>query len=327
MTLPNKTIVFLSHSPSREEALFAWTLQLAQRLQARVLVLTVLPEIKMGVLEWVKNVLPSELIEKQTAVVLAQQSHWHDLARSANVDLNLMVDFGKEFYKAIQVVVKHQACWLIKLADEDDSSLTTLFSSQDMHLLRKCPCALLLHKTGSVLPFERVMVALDVDVDEYLDSPTRHKNALSQTLLQQALLVSGVAVETPHPPQPLSIAHAWRADAEDLMRSWNSDLTDEDLMRYREHIRAQHHGALEYELADIRQQMPNLNVYLASGTAQEVIPDLVSQQHIDLLVMGTLSRSGLPGLLIGNTAENILEKVHCSVLALKPEGFVSPVLP
>ena len=41
--------------------------------------------------------------------------------------------------------------------------------------------------------------------------------------------------------------------------------------------------------------------------------------------MGTVARTGIPGLLIGNTAETILQRVDCSVLAVKPDGFVSPV--
>jgi nucleotide-binding universal stress UspA family protein len=41
--------------------------------------------------------------------------------------------------------------------------------------------------------------------------------------------------------------------------------------------------------------------------------------------MGTVARTGIPGLLIGNTAEGVLNQVDCSLLALKPEGFVSPV--
>jgi nucleotide-binding universal stress UspA family protein len=38
-----------------------------------------------------------------------------------------------------------------------------------------------------------------------------------------------------------------------------------------------------------------------------------------------VARRGIPGLLIGNTAERILRKLPCSVLAVKPDGFVSPV--
>jgi universal stress protein E len=42
-------------------------------------------------------------------------------------------------------------------------------------------------------------------------------------------------------------------------------------------------------------------------------------------VMGTLGRTGIPGFFIGNTAEEILQTTHASVLAIKPTGFVSPV--
>ena len=41
--------------------------------------------------------------------------------------------------------------------------------------------------------------------------------------------------------------------------------------------------------------------------------------------MGTVGRTGVAGLVVGNTAETILEQLQCSILALKPPGFVSPV--
>jgi universal stress protein E len=41
--------------------------------------------------------------------------------------------------------------------------------------------------------------------------------------------------------------------------------------------------------------------------------------------MGTVGRAGIAGLLIGNTAEKILHQVECSVMTVKPDGFVSPV--
>lgn len=46
---------------------------------------------------------------------------------------------------------------------------------------------------------------------------------------------------------------------------------------------------------------------------------------VDRVVMGTVVRTGIARSIIGNTAEKILEQVSCSVLALKPAGFVSPV--
>ncbi|NJO21650.1 MAG: universal stress protein [Sphingomonadales bacterium] len=41
--------------------------------------------------------------------------------------------------------------------------------------------------------------------------------------------------------------------------------------------------------------------------------------------MGTVTRTGIAGFLIGATAEDVLRQVDCSVLTVKPDGFVTPV--
>ena len=66
-------------------------------------------------------------------------------------------------------------------------------------------------------------------------------------------------------------------------------------------------------------------VHLVKGRAGDVIPDLAESLEADLVVIGTVGRTGVPGLLIGNTAEEILNSVDCSVLTLKPEGFQTPI--
>ena len=50
-----------------------------------------------------------------------------------------------------------------------------------------------------------------------------------------------------------------------------------------------------------------------------------SGRGVDILVMGSVARSGIAGFLMGNTAENIMRKLDCDLVALKPKGFVSPV--
>jgi nucleotide-binding universal stress UspA family protein len=41
--------------------------------------------------------------------------------------------------------------------------------------------------------------------------------------------------------------------------------------------------------------------------------------------MGSLGRTGIPGFLIGNTAEKVLRHGGPSIIAVKPDRFVSPV--
>ncbi len=51
----------------------------------------------------------------------------------------------------------------------------------------------------------------------------------------------------------------------------------------------------------------------------------MKKNAVDLLVLGTVARSGLGGFFIGNTAEKILNRIQCSVLALKPSEFKSSI--
>ena len=66
-------------------------------------------------------------------------------------------------------------------------------------------------------------------------------------------------------------------------------------------------------------------VHLVKGKPSKEIPLMVEKYNIDLVVMGTVARTGIPGFIIGNTAEAILELIQCSVLAIKPDGFKSPI--
>jgi nucleotide-binding universal stress UspA family protein len=66
-------------------------------------------------------------------------------------------------------------------------------------------------------------------------------------------------------------------------------------------------------------------IHLIQGEAGDVIPQLTREKNIDLLVMGTVARTGIAGFLVGNTAENIISRLNCSLLAVKPEGFICPI--
>jgi universal stress protein E len=65
--------------------------------------------------------------------------------------------------------------------------------------------------------------------------------------------------------------------------------------------------------------------HFVSGHAVDVIPRLARQQHVQLVVMGAISRSGLKRLVIGNIAEQVLDALPCDVLVMKPTNFKSPV--
>ena len=71
----------------------------------------------------------------------------------------------------------------------------------------------------------------------------------------------------------------------------------------------------------------NPKIHLAKGWAHEEIPKLAKELNIDAMVMGTVGRIGVPGFIMGNTAETILSQINCSVVAIKPPGFKTNVTP
>jgi nucleotide-binding universal stress UspA family protein len=64
---------------------------------------------------------------------------------------------------------------------------------------------------------------------------------------------------------------------------------------------------------------------LGIGNPWQVIVRTANRLDAGLIVMGTVGRTGIPGFIIGNTAEKVLRHCDRSILAVKPDGFVSPV--
>lgn len=68
-----------------------------------------------------------------------------------------------------------------------------------------------------------------------------------------------------------------------------------------------------------------LVLQLIRGTPDTVIYEQSREIVADIVVTGTVARTGLRGVFIGNTAENSIKTLQCPVLAVKPDGFISPL--
>jgi len=75
---------------------------------------------------------------------------------------------------------------------------------------------------------------------------------------------------------------------------------------------------------DVR-SIPGRSGFHVKDWARKVILELAQQVGADLIVMGTIARTGIPGFFTGNTAESILNQIVCSVLAIKPAGLITPI--
>lgn len=249
--------------------------------------------------------------------------------RSIAPDLapNILVADGVNFIEIIKAVIRNDIDLLVKCA-EDKDWLSSLFGSEDMHLLRKCPCPVLMLKQGHDARFTDVLVTADINDDLEEQDKTLVQNQLNQKVLKQSLAFCLPELTNMH------IGGAWEAYGETFYQSGAlSNLSQDKILHY---VEETHHDCIDKldslvktlkdEVGEKTFSCLNIRQHLVKGDAIDEIPALSKQLNADLVVMGTVGRIGIPGLFIGNTAESILEQVDCSVLAIKPDGFKTPIV-
>ena len=296
---------------------------LANNNQARLTVIEIVDEIPPNtkLLERVMSPvdLQAMMIEEQRQRLEEMVKLWNE-----NVEIQIKVLSGLPFLEIIREVLRSGHDMVIKTA-ESRGTLERVFGSDDMHLLRKCPCPVWLFKPQSPKTYRCIMSAVDID-DSYQPEALNTRHLLNLQVLEMAssLAVSELA--------ELHIVHVWHAILESTMRGAFINRPEEEVVAYVEDERKRHQqnlnilvdeaiGNLEQNtLKHIRPQ-----IHLLKGSPRSEIPVLAEEIKADLVVMGTVARTGIPGLFMGNTAETILNQLSCSVLAIKPPGFITPV--
>ena len=66
------------------------------------------------------------------------------------------------------------------------------------------------------------------------------------------------------------------------------------------------------------------HIHITEGDPDDVVEIMAKEIEADLVVIGSVAREGLSGVLLGNTAERIVDRVSCDVLVIKPLDGVDP---
>lgn len=238
----------------------------------------------------------------------AETERLTELAAAAGLSgVTIDVGEGSVAVTIVEEVVDKGHDLVVVIADSGRSEVTTV-----KKLLRKCPCPVWVAR-----PTERdalrVLAAVDPEPDD---------RELNIEILRLAAAVAGAEGSECH------VVHAWEMYGEASMRRsafWNVSAAEIDEMVEAEFVSRA--AALGELLAD--SAVPDLawSQHLPKGPPVEAVVEVVDRLGIDVLVLGTVGRSGVPGLVMGNTAESLVDEVRCSMVAVKPPGHVSPVDP
>ncbi|MEO1191571.1 MAG: universal stress protein [Pseudomonadota bacterium] len=272
----------------------------------------------LAILARVTGTEPREMMQRLTADRRSQMEQ-----ALGGRDAEIQVASGKPFIEITREVLRRGIDLVVKRAEPLAGMQQFLFASTDQHLLRKCPCPVWLQMEDAPAAPSVVIAAVDVDVWD-ADEPETLMSLNQRVVEMSRQLASG-------PEARVHLLHAWEAQGEGLVQTFASGPAAQAATdRYVQEVESAHESALEKLIAPWRktneaEQAPWLVPRLVRGPARKVLAEEAARLGADLLVMGTVARTGLTGVIIGNTAEDILNHVQCSVVAVKPEGFVSPL--
>ena len=238
------------------------------------------------------------------------------LFQRGGIRIGAKVLSGTEYLEIIREVLVENRDLVIMTAEDERGLKARFFGSTSLQVMRKCPCPVWVMKPAHGKRFARILAAVDTGVT---DLDTEH-HALNAKIMD---LATSLAEQE---QSELHIVHAWEMFGESVLRGEFAHLKKEQVDAWALQERQRHERQLSGLLQEYELENVNHHVHLVKGDAQYVIPKLAHQQQIDLIVMGTVCRTGIAGFFIGNTAESILQQVECSVLTVKPDGFVSPVV-
>jgi len=316
-----KNILYVNEPAVDQASTIARAVSLAQNNQANLTVVDVIPT---QVATASIGLPPGAPISPESRAVIAT-GHRKTLeslvaSQQNRLHIRLEVLVGKTFLEVIRAVLGNAYDLVVKPA-EDPTWLQRLFGSDDMHLLRKCPCPVWLMKASEKSNYSSILAAVDLDPF----NPLTSDRELNREILEVAssLALSDFAT--------LHIAHAWEAIAETTLMS-RGGASLERVADYVGKEGSLHSKGLYMLGEELREWIGNEaynhlspRFHLPRGPATKMIAPLAAELRADVVVMGTIARTGISGLIIGNTAEAILDQLSCSVLAIKAPGFKTPV--
>ena len=171
-------------------------------------------------------------------------------------------------------------------------------------LIRACPSSVWIVKAEHLVPPKVVLAATDF-------------SDVSLKAVREGLLVAQQSDAEFH------LLHI--VDSKDVPEDVISRIPQGSSLR--QEINEEASRRLEEFLDSLEVDRTQIQSHLSWGTPWQEIRRISRHQAADLIVIGTVGRSGIKGLFLGNTAEKILDTCDCSILTVKPDGFVSPIEP
>lgn len=233
------------------------------------------------------------------------------------VAMDYTVLTGNPFLTVTEQVIQQRFDLVVHISRTTAEAAGARLNPVGMHLVRKCPCAVWALHPLQQEPRSGVVLAVDRDTV----SAGAAADAFAMELAAAASTLAHARGATLH------LVHAWTAYGAALLDHPQAALSPAAATRYLQAQRRDHEAWFDALCERIAAASSTTLVerHLLEGPAVRKVPELTRALNAELLVMGTIGTSTVPGVLIGTTAEAILSAASTPVLAIKPRGFTTPI--
>ncbi len=229
--------------------------------------------------------------------------------RRKRLTVSVAAEWDNPVHEAvIRAAGRHRADLIVAELHPGGHMAAGLLHLTDWELLRLAPVPVLLVKRSA--RYRRPVVLAAVDPDHSYEKPVWLDAAILGIAGAVAAALHG-ALHAVHAyvPVPLPVVSRGNTSAAELER-----------------VQAQTAAAAKEKLARLTgDTVPARRRHVVGRHAADAIEQVAAETHSAIVVMGAIARSGLKRLLIGNTAERVLDHLACDLLIVKPAHFKTRV--
>ncbi len=229
--------------------------------------------------------------------------------RRKGLKVSITAQFDYPVYEAIIREATRLKADLIVAAQHRGHRAASLLHLVDWELLRLSAVPVLLVKEGQTYRRPKILAAVDPE----------HTYAKPRWL-DREILTLGQVIATALRGK-LHAVHAYAPIP--TLAFPSGAITQEQVDAVYARTAREAANKLRRELRDA--EIPNAVTHVVGRHPADAIAEVSDEIHSALVVMGAISRSGFKRLLIGNTAERVLDRLSCDVLIVKPPHLVNRV--
>lgn len=296
-----KKILIVVDSSQSEHPELQRAMQLAQHGEVQLYLVDVMKDVSLTI-----RLLSRDYVHIHELLIKEKREQLQtlvDQCRAHSIEADGEVREGVSSQVTIEVALRIGADLIVRATKGIHSRQPGRLGTSSQKLIQRPPCPVWLAAPSREPNVRTIVATVDASPGD-----EAHQQ-LNRRIMQIAIALAD------RERAKLLVSYVWSLYGSEMLRHRLPASEFESLIKFN---RLQHRQSFDALLSEFGLHVGGPASRMLEGEPSLAIPELCEKEDVDLLVCGTVARQGIPGLLLGNTAERIVQRVPCSILAVTP---------